>query len=97
MVDVARFIAVRPRVDDGFRIDREQEGVVVLRILAVVARVGFLVADPIAEVLDDGGSFANPAQCEHTVAVHGRVAYFNHRPLPAPALAHTAIGALIAA
>ena len=100
MVDVARLIAVDPGIDDGLRIDREQKGVVVLRALLDISRVGLLVADPLAEILDDGRTLANPAQRENPIAVNGRVAnlessaglcigFFFMNP-------QTAIGALIA-
>ena len=64
-------LPLHARVDDDFRIDREQEGMVVGLDLVLVARVRLLVAHPVAQILDDGRALADPAQREHAVAVNG--------------------------
>src|SRR6266849_175217 len=91
MVDVARLVSSDAAVDHGLGIDGEQKGVIVVRILVVVARVRLVVADALTEVLDDGRPLADPAGCEYAVAVDARMAYFE-QGRAAGALLHRVIG-----
>ena len=69
MIDEARVVAVGAAVDDDAAIDDEQEGVVVARVLVLVAPVGLAMRDAIAEILDDAGALADAAQREYAAPV----------------------------
>ena len=69
MIDEARIVAVGAAIDDDAAIDDEQKGVVVARVLVLVAPIGLAVRDAIAEILDDARALADAAQREHAAAV----------------------------
>ena len=99
VIDVARIVAVGAAVDDGVRIDREQERVAVGGVLAVIALVGFPMADSIAAVFDDVRAFADSAQREYPIAVNAASDALRSSVAGARACSwkpQTAIGALIA-
>ena len=87
-----------PGIDDDLGIDREQERVAVGLQLVRIALVHFLVADPVAQILDDGRALSDPAQREYAGAMDGRIADFDHRMClfhwPSVWI-YTAMGALI--
>ena len=99
VVDEARGVAIHPGVDDGAPVDDEQEGVVVVDRLQVVAAVGLLVRDALAEVLDHPRALADALQREDTESVHGRIAHLDERRAAATLDRpdHTATGATIPA
>ena len=59
-----RGVAADARVDHGLLVDDEQEGVVVVRVLVLVALVRRLVRD--APTLDDARALADAAQAANT-------------------------------
>src|SRR5712671_1122889 len=98
VVDVARLVTSDTAVDHDLGVDREQKGVIVVRILVLVACIRLIMADTIPEVLDDCRSLADPSGREYSVAVDARVAYFEQgqaaRALLHADVVQTAIGAL---
>ena len=72
MVYVARLVSGHAGVDAGAIVDDEQEGVTVVRSLVVVARVGLLVRDPLAHVLDYARSHGYWTRGVYAAAVYAR-------------------------
>src|SRR6185437_12317573 len=96
VVDVARLIAVHARVDDDPRVHREQEGVVVVRVLVLVARIRLRVAQAVGEIPDGGRALADAAGGEHAGSVDAGGSHFEQGCAEAGrSLFHTAMGALM--
>jgi len=53
VIHEARLVAIDAGIDHGVRVDDEQEGVVVARILVVVTAIRFPVRHALAQVRDD--------------------------------------------
>jgi hypothetical protein len=81
MVDEPRVVTLHAPVDDGAAIDDEQERVVVVRVVAFVALVGFLVRDAIPEIFNDTRALRDVTPGEDALAVDLRIA--DHVPLVA--------------
>src|SRR6185437_3527826 len=90
VIEESRVIAVDTGIDDGPRVDDEEEGMSVVRILALVAPVGLRVRHALAEILDDAGALADAAQGEGAQSVYLGVSNLEQRlarhvrPPPAP-------------
>src|SRR5215813_13316099 len=84
-------------INDGARIDDEQERVRVVGILVLVAAVGLGVRDALAQVLDDARAPADALRGEHAEPVQRRCAYLDERCCGFGGPAHTATGARIGA
>jgi len=98
VIHEARLVAIDAGIDHGVRVDDEQEGVVVARILVVVTAIRFPVRHALAQVLDDACAARDAPRGEHTQAVQARIAHLEQRRLPAGVCrVHTATGALIGA
>jgi len=69
MIDEPCGVAPDATVDHRLRVDREEEGVVVVGGLGRVASIGFLVRDALSDVLDDGRAFPDRTCREHSRAV----------------------------
>jgi hypothetical protein len=93
VVDEARVVAVDAGVDDDAAVDDEQEGVVVVGGLCLVAAVSFLVRHALAQVFDDARALADAARRKGPEAMHARTPHAEHLRSGG---AHTAIGALMA-
>ena len=72
MIDEACIIAVNARIDHGSLVDREQERMIVAWIVAFVARIGGIMTDAVAQVLDDARAFANSRLRKATGPVNRR-------------------------
>ncbi len=71
VIQEARVVAADVRIDDGFFVERVEEGVVVGDVARAVAAVGFLVADAVADVFVDDFAALDVADGERTQAVDG--------------------------
>src|ERR1700694_1893844 len=83
VIHEARLVAIDAGVDHGVRVDDEQEGVVVARILAVVTTIRFRMRDALAPVLDDACAARDAPRGKHTQAVQARIAHLDQRRQPA--------------
>src|SRR4051794_15930957 len=74
MVDEARLVPTEGGVDHRLVVDREEERVMVLHGVVVVASVGLRLADALADVLDEARPLADAAGGEGAHTLHGRAA-----------------------
>ncbi len=72
VIDEARVVAAHARIDHGLLVDDEQERVVVVLVMVLVALVRLRVGDAIAEVLVERLALLDVARGEGAVAVHVR-------------------------
>ena len=81
VIDEARLVSVRSRIDDGLSIDDEQKRMCVIRTFVLIAAVRLPMRDAFAEILNDARAFADAPAGEHPAAVHPREAYREHARL----------------
>ena len=106
MIDEARLIAADRGVDYRLGINDEQKGVIVVRVVIVVAPIRLAMTDAIAGIFDDARPLRNAHPRENAATVNRRITHANpgiaglilHAvPYFMPRLGQTATGALIAA
>ena len=79
MIDEARLVAAHPGVDGDVLIHDEQQHMRMLRLIVVVASVGFLGRDPFSEIFNDARPFADALRGEPAESLNGRVANLKGR------------------
>src|SRR5882762_9572686 len=98
VIHETRLVAIDAGVDHGVRVDDEQEGVVIARILVVVTAIRLRMRHALTQVLDDACAARDAPRGEHTQTVQARIAHLDQRRLPAGVCpVHTATGAPIGA
>src|ERR1700728_5449059 len=79
VIDEARLVAADTRVDDRVLVGDEQERVVVVRCLVIVALVGLGVRDALAQVFEDARATCDRRQYEPPPTMERRVAHLDAR------------------
>ncbi len=71
MIDEPRVVPAGAAVDAGVVVEREQEGVVTIHGVVVVATIGLVVGDALAGVFDDARALADLPDGERSAALNG--------------------------
>ncbi len=77
MVDPARAVATKQRINHMVLVDVEIEGVVGVSGVVGVAGLGLGPGDDLTHILHDGFAFGNILHCKHALAMHARAAGLN--------------------
>src|SRR3984957_7095942 len=75
VIEETRVITVGARIDDGLRIDDEEERVAVVLLLRLIAPISLVVGNALSEILDDALALLDPAGRKHSAAMYVGIAH----------------------